>query len=207
MSACVTHRTHKTMPRPIRVLGLVLVAAAAALAAVMAVHHREGIKHILRQALFGPGPVYQRPHLNPGTPLPDLRLTSITGVSSTIRPRPGRVLVIDVFATWCPDCITEAPVLAALSRAEAGQPVDIVGIDQEEYPITVYQFARTYGWNFPLYIDDRHLSEHVLGVHYIPATFVVDAQGIVRANVAGPLSLARLKQLIAAGLRPDARQG
>ncbi len=195
------------MPRPLRGLVVVLVVAAAIAAAVLAVRQREGIKYILREALFGPGPVYQRPHLDPGTPLPDLRLTSITGVSSAIRPKPGRVLVIDVFATWCPDCITEAPILAALSRAEAGRPVDIVGIDQEEYPITVYQFARTYDWHFPLYIDDRHLSEHVLGVHYIPATFVVDSQGIVRANVAGPLSLARLKQLVAAELQPDARQG
>jgi thiol-disulfide isomerase/thioredoxin len=166
---------------------------------ILAYVHREGVKALLRTLVFGQQtPV--RAHLAIGQTLPTLDLLNLLGSRDTITAEPGHVLVLNVFATWCPDCIAEAPALGQLRDAYAAKPVDIIGIDQNEFPQTVLRFARDYNWSFPIYIDDSHQTQRLLGVHYIPATFVVDDRGRVWANVAGPLTLEQMEQLVQTGL-------
>lgn len=141
-----------------------------------------------------------RAHVSVGDQLPQLQVTSLSGERASIKPQHGHVLVINVFATWCPPCINETPALAQLSAAMAGKPVDIVGIDQQEYPSTVLQFAQRYRLSFPLYIDNQHVTGRKLGAYDIPRTFIVDDRGTVLANVAGPLTLDEMEQLVQGGL-------
>lgn len=166
---------------------------------IVAFVHREGVKEFARTLIFGQQSP-SRAHINVGERLPPIRLVDLLGTRSTIQAEPHHVLVLNVFATWCPDCIDESPALSKLRDACAGKPVDIIGIDQDEDPATVLRFARSYGLNFPMYIDVAHQTEAVLGVHYIPATFIVDDRGFVWANVAGPLTLPQMKQLVQTGL-------
>jgi thiol-disulfide isomerase/thioredoxin len=166
---------------------------------LLAYHHRHGVKVLLYTLVFGQQ-TPPRVHLAIGQPMPQLNLLNLLGGRDTIVAEPGHVLVLNVFATWCPDCISEAPALAKLRDVYAGKPVDIIGIDQNEFPQAILQFAREYDWNFPIYIDDSHQTQRLLGVHYIPATFVVDDRGRVSGNVAGPLTLQQMEQLVNAGL-------
>jgi thiol-disulfide isomerase/thioredoxin len=166
---------------------------------VLAYVHREGVKALLRTLVFGQQtPV--RAHLQIGQALPTLNLLNLLGSRDTITAEPGHVLVINVFATWCPDCIAEAPALSQLRDVYATKPVDIIGIDQDEFSETVLRFAHDNNWSFPIYIDDSHQTQRLLGVHFIPATFVVDDHGRVWGNVAGPLTLPQMEQLVQAGL-------
>lgn len=172
---------------------------------IVAFAHRYGVKQLARTLVFGQQ-ASGRAHLNLGDSLQPITFVNLLGARTTVQAEPHRVLVLNVFATWCPDCIKEAPALSKLRDAYAGKPVDIIGIDQDENPTAVLQFARTYGLNFPMYIDHEHQTEAVLGVHYIPATFVVDDSGHVWGDVAGPLTLPQMKQLVQTGLHHLSRQ-
>ena len=166
---------------------------------IVAFAHRHGVKQFARTLVFGrqtPG----RAHLALGDSLPPITFVDLLGARATIQAEPHHVLVLNVFASWCPDCIKEAPALSRLREAYAGKPVDIIGIDQDENPSAELQIPRNYGHNFPMYIDHEHQTEAVLGVHYIPATFIVDDRGLVWGNVAGPLTLPQMKQLVQTGL-------
>jgi thiol-disulfide isomerase/thioredoxin len=167
--------------------------------ALLAFIHRHGVASLMRRVVFGQEtPV--RAHLEIGEQLPAANFVSLLGTRSTISAEPGHVLVLNVFATWCPDCISEAPALAQLRNVYAHKPVDIIGIDQDEVPTTILQFAQAEGWSFPIYIDDSHQTQRKLGVHFIPATFVVDDRGRIWADVAGPLTLPEMESLVQRGL-------
>ncbi len=184
--------------QPLRSWSPVIAIFLAALV-LLAFVHRHGIKVLASELLFGPqGP--ERAHLSIGQQMPGVSFVDLLGNRTAVAPQKGRVLVLNVFATWCPDCNQEAPALSQLSAAYAHEPVDIVGIDQDEYPGAVLKFARTFAWNFPIYIDHEHQTQRLLGVHFIPATFVMDDRGRIWADVAGPLTLPQMRQLVQAGL-------
>jgi thiol-disulfide isomerase/thioredoxin len=166
---------------------------------LLAYVHRHGVKVLLKTLVFGQQ-TPARAHLNVGQQLPAVSFSDLLGNRISVAPQKGRVLVLNVFATWCPDCNHEAPALSQVSARYAHQPVDFIGIDQDEYPAAVLQFARVYGWNFPIYIDHEHQTQRLLGVHFIPATFVMDDHGKVWANVAGPLTALQMQQLVDTGL-------
>ncbi|HXW51763.1 MAG TPA: TlpA disulfide reductase family protein [Candidatus Acidoferrales bacterium] len=173
---------------------------------ILAYMHRHGVKVLLRTLVFGQQtPV--RVHLDLGEKLPAVSFVDLLGNRTNVAPQRGRVLVLNVFATWCPDCNQEAPALSQLATEYAGKPVDIIGIDQDEYPAVILAFARQYSWNFPIYIDHEHQTNSMLGVHFIPATFVMDDRGRVWANVAGPLTLAQMQQLVQTGLSRLSKRG
>jgi thiol-disulfide isomerase/thioredoxin len=178
---------------------LFLIVVAVLVMAVLAVQHRHGVAARLHRFVFGNNPA-PRAHILVGEAMPKFELSNIAGDRSTIAARPGRVLYLNVFTTWCPDCVLETPTLEKLSRLLAGKPVDIIGIDQQESAYKVRDFAARYGLRYPIFMDDQGISQALLGVHFIPTTFVVDGNGIVRANISGPLTLSQMQQLVQVGL-------
>jgi thiol-disulfide isomerase/thioredoxin len=135
-----------------------------------------------------------------GQQLPQLHLLGVRGNRNAVAAEPGRLLVLNVFATWCPECKLEAPTLARLHAVYAAKAVNIVGIDQNESPELVLQFEHQYNWNFPVYIDDSHQTRYLLGAYFIPSTFVVDDKGRLWASVVGPVTLVQMEHAIDTGL-------
>lgn len=176
-------------------LALIVLALAAAL---FLYHHRYGVMARVRAALN------VRPTgkalLVAGQPLPAVTLTNLAGETQKIEPRPGRILYVNVFATWCPDCQLETPALEQLAKSTARMPVDIVGISQQEDIDPVSEFAQRYGLTYPIFLDERGVSHALMDVRYIPTSFIVDSHGIVRARLTGALTLGQMQDAIAAVL-------
>lgn len=176
-------------------LALIVLALAAAL---FLYHHRYGVMARVRAALN------VRPTgkalLVAGQPLPAVTLTNLAGETQKIEPRPGRILYVNVFATWCPDCQLETPALEQLAKSTGRMPVDIVGISQQEDIDPVSEFAQRYGLTYPIFLDERGVSHALMDVRYIPTSFIVDSHGIVRARLTGALTLGQMQDAIAAVL-------
>ena len=134
--------------------------------------------------------------LEPGQAWPGLQMAELGGMRMKIAPKPGRLLYVNVFATWCPDCRLETPALEQLAHEAqtTGLPLDVVGIDTQEDAEQVAGFVQQYGLSYPIFMDgDDKLSQRLLGVHFIPSSFIVDSRGVVRARIAGALTLAQMK--------------
>ena len=159
-------------------------------------HHRHGVVARMRALMNIKPPANVRTVLEAGQHLPVVELMSLGGQRLSVAPQPGHVLYLNVFTTWCPECKKETPALEELRVATKAMPVDIVGVDQEEEVGIVSQFVQNYGLTYPVLIDDGGLTHTLMGVRYIPTSFIVDSRGTVRARITGALTLAQMEQAV-----------
>lgn len=122
-----------------------------------------------------------------GKPAPHLTLAGLDGRDLTPAGLsvPGKVTVVNLFASWCIPCREEAPQLDQLARASG---VHLVGIAYKDKPDAVRAFLAEYGNPFArIGLDGDGRAGIEWGISGVPETFVIDRYGIVRAHF-GPLS-------------------
>lgn len=129
--------------------------------------------------------------LHTGDRLLPIAVSSLYGGSYTFTPA-QRPTVINIFATWCTPCREETPGFAAAAKDLRAHGVDIVAIDQEESADAVTRFVKEFDLPYRVYIDTSGVTHDLLGARVIPTTIVVNAQGIIVWEHAGPLTAAQL---------------
>ncbi len=98
----------------------------------------------------------------------------------------GHVSVINVFASWCAPCRTEAPQLAELARMSG---IALYGMTQKDKPAATRAFLDEVGNPFArIARDDDGRASIEWGVYGVPETYVVDGRGIIRLKYVGALS-------------------
>jgi thiol-disulfide isomerase/thioredoxin len=102
-------------------------------------------------------------------------------------------VVVNVWASWCPPCRAEAPVLARSAEAYAGQ-VRFLGLNVDRDADAAWTFARRYGLPFPS-VGDGGLRG-ALGVPGLPTTVVVRPDGSIAARLVGGLDARSLAAAI-----------
>lgn len=162
-------------------------------------HHRYGV--MARLHLLNNVKPVGKSILEAGQHLPVMEMTTIGGQRLSIAPKPGHIMYLNVFATWCPECKKEMPALQQLAHETAAMSVDVVGVDQQEDIAPVDAFVAQYGLTYPIFMDDQDLTHLLMGVRYIPTSFIVDSHGVVRARITGALTLAQMEQAVGTVLR------
>lgn len=121
-----------------------------------------------------------------GDPVPDFTLEAVEGRAGFAPSElAGQAYLLNVWGSWCPPCEVEHPVL--LDLAEAGVP--IYGIAWRDTDENANAFLARLGNPFSGVVMDPFGSAVIdLGVTGAPETFVVGADGIIRARWAGPLT-------------------
>src|SRR5579883_1211316 len=138
-----------------------------------------------------------------GSVAPEITIAGLNGQPLSLSAFRGKVVLVNFWATWCEPCKQEFPVLVQAYKQYADDGLVILGVDVEESPAAVAQFAQAFGASFPVGIDGD--SSVVLRYRLVglPTSFFVDRTGVLRAEQFGPLSGTSLrKQLAAAGLQP-----
>ena len=125
---------------------------------------------------------------------PDLSGMTLTGVNYTREP--GKVAVVNVWASWCSPCRAEEPTLSALSQKYSD--VQFIGILTRDNPVNAEAFNRKRGTPYPTLIDDSILIgfRKSLPANAIPTTVVIDRDGNVAARISGSVTVASLSNLI-----------
>jgi thiol-disulfide isomerase/thioredoxin len=122
----------------------------------------------------------------------------VTGkvLSSTDERFRGKVVIVSISGSWCPNCHDEAPFLAELYNKYKGKGLEIVALSFEEesqkakgYP-RLLAFNKRYGINYPVVLagDQADLAEKVPQIHNLnsfPTTIFVGRDGLVRGVHAG----------------------
>lgn len=118
----------------------------------------------------------------------------------TSRGYPGKVVVINVWGSWCAPCRSEAPQLEAASRQTA-DTAQFLGITSKDYdPAQAIAFTRAFSINYPSIFDPTgkvllNFAE-VLPPSAIPSTMIVDSEGRLAARVLGPITETTLVDMI-----------
>jgi thiol-disulfide isomerase/thioredoxin len=123
--------------------------------------------------------------------LPELTLDSLDGSPVRLASFRGRPLVVNLWATWCPPCRREMPVLAA--GQQRYRDVQFVFVDQGEAPAKVRSFLSANGLALQNVLLDAHGDVALkLDQHALPATFFFDRDGRLVDVREGELSPATL---------------
>lgn len=133
-----------------------------------------------------------------GVAAPDFTLTSLEGETISLDDYAGRPVVVNFWASWCPPCREEFPVLAAAREAHAGSGLEILGITRNDGAEYSRAFAEDSGAAWPILPDpDGSAWEAYDGVG-LPTSFFIDGDGIVQRVHIGPVDEAQLADHLAA---------
>jgi cytochrome c biogenesis protein CcmG, thiol:disulfide interchange protein DsbE len=107
----------------------------------------------------------------------------------------GAPRLLNIFASWCVPCAAEAPVLLDLKRR--GVAIDAIAI--RDRPEGVADFLARYGDPFDrIGSDSASQVQIALGSSGVPETFVIDRNGVIRAQHIGPIMPADVPDILAA---------
>jgi cytochrome c biogenesis protein CcmG, thiol:disulfide interchange protein DsbE len=93
----------------------------------------------------------------------------------------GKVVVLNVFASWCDPCAAEAPILAREQQLLAKRNATLVGVTYEDASTSSEQFARRYHITYPVLRDVSGNFVRSFGTTGVPETFVINRQGRIQA--------------------------
>jgi cytochrome c biogenesis protein CcmG/thiol:disulfide interchange protein DsbE len=93
----------------------------------------------------------------------------------------GRVVVLNVWASWCEPCKTETPLLERLQRQISARGGTVVGVTYKDLTGDAEAFVRRYGLTYPVLRDVSGDFAQAFGVTGVPETFVLDRTGRIVA--------------------------
>jgi cytochrome c biogenesis protein CcmG, thiol:disulfide interchange protein DsbE len=115
----------------------------------------------------------------------------------------GKVVVLNIFASWCPPCQTEAPILEQEQQRIANDDATILGVTYQDASGASESFVRQHHLTYPVIRDVNGNLTRAFGVDGVPETFVINRQGRVVALQREQLAGSWLQQAVAHVLSSD----
>lgn len=131
---------------------------------------------------------------------PELEGTTLDGKAFELSRLTGKVVVINIWGSWCGPCRAETPDLVRLSHEFAGKGVRFVGINTRDDPSSARGFERNFKVPYPS-VDDQGGRlllnfRHIIPSAVVPSSVVIDRDGKVAARVIGRVTYTTLKGLL-----------
>lgn len=133
---------------------------------------------------------------NPMQPAPPINAPLLNGSSFDLRQHRGEVVLINVWAPWCPPCRREMPAITAYYQKHRGQRFTVLSLADDELA-PVRDYVQKERLPFPVGLYANAAGAQALGeIKTIPTSFIIDRQGRIVHRITGPLYPGRLRDLI-----------
>jgi cytochrome c biogenesis protein CcmG/thiol:disulfide interchange protein DsbE len=118
----------------------------------------------------------------------DFALSDLAGKAVRLSALRGRVVLVNLWTTWCPPCREEMPSMERLYQRVHDRGVELLAVSEDESGARdqVEAFVRDLKVTFPVLLDPDREVGLLYGVWGYPETFVIDRQGRVVERVIGP---------------------
>src|SRR5262245_35151320 len=130
-----------------------------------------------------------------GFPAPDFTLETLDGSTTSLAGQRGKVVIVNLWASWCGPCRAELPAIQRLYDAQRDQGLAILAVHGtfQDSEASARAFAQVLGLTFPIVLDRDGAVSRRYQLRALPSTFIVDRKGIIREVIyGGPLSEATL---------------
>ena len=122
-----------------------------------------------------------------GKPLADFTLPDMRGHAVQLAALRGKVVFVNVWATWCPPCIEEMPTIQQLYERLHGRGLEVLAVSLDALGAQVVEpFMQSRRLSFPTLLDTKNLVQRLYRTTGVPESFIVDKRGILVDKVVGP---------------------
>lgn len=139
---------------------------------------------LLQQASPRPGPAIGRAAV-------EFQLQTLEGKSINLESYRGKPLVLNFFASWCDPCRDEMPLINELAGNSDKGNYRVLGVAVEDSRAALDEYKKESHLIFPMALDLNNTVKRSYRIFGPPATFFIDAQGVLRDMVLGPLTRER----------------
>lgn len=130
-------------------------------------------------------------------PAPDFTVTAIDGQQLRLSDLRGKVVVLNIWASWCVPCIEEAGELNRSFDTYKGRDVVFVGIAFNDDDEQVRKFVAQHKVPYRVALDLEGRIAIDLGITGVPETFFIDPEGRLTQKWIGPITARQLNSLLA----------
>jgi peroxiredoxin len=121
-------------------------------------------------------------------PAPDFTLPGITKEMISLSDFRGDVVLVNVWATWCPPCVYEMPSMEKLHRQFKSDHFKILAVSIDTSGArAVAPYMKNHNLTFQALVDPAGTILTIYGINSIPQSFVIDKQGYIVKKIIGPI--------------------
>jgi len=122
------------------------------------------------------------PELKPPT---DVALLDMKGNYVRLSDFKGKIVFLNFWATWCPQCVVEMPDMEKLYKGLKDKDFIMLAVDVKESHSTVKKFMDKKKFTFNVLLDEKGKMGDAFGVRAIPTTYILNKQGLLIGRAMG----------------------
>ncbi len=119
---------------------------------------------------------------------PDYKLIGLDKQEVSLSDFRGKPVLVNFWASWCGPCRIEMPFLQEIHEEWTGKGLVVLAVNLQENPTTVKKFVENGGLTFPVLLSPCNEVPLAYNIRGIPATFFIDADGVIRDIKIGAFS-------------------
>ena len=136
-----------------------------------------------------------------GNIAPDFTLAKLDGSKVRLSELRGQPVVINFWATWCPPCRDELPIIERVYAMYRDKGLTVLAVDLQEDSSTVQQFVTQKKMSTTVVLDSQGMAARLYRVNAVPSTYFIDKDGIIRAKQIGGMSQSIMTSGVEAALK------
>ena len=128
----------------------------------------------------------QNSWLQKGSPAPDFTLPDLKGTLVGLADFRGKVVLLNIWATWCLPCVEEMPSMEKLHRELQGEDFIILAVSIDNTGAdAVIPFVEKHGLSFTVLVDNKASLKSLFQATGVPESIIIDKDGIILEKVIG----------------------
>lgn len=140
--------------------------------------------------------------LKVGQPAPDFKLAKVEGGVTSLSGLRGRVVLVNLWASWCAPCLEEMPSLERMHRSLKPEGLVVLGVSADKDLGAMLKVVKDDGLSFEILRDPDGVMANAYHATGYPETYLVDRNGVLRDAFIGPVawdapeSIARIRRVL-----------
>ena len=131
-----------------------------------------------------------------GAPARSYTVANLAGKPDSLANYRGKVVWLNLWASWCAPCRSETPALERLYREDLAQGLVVIGVDQGESAQAAAAFAKEMKLTYPIFVDEGQRYGNTYAAVGLPTSLLITRDGHIARGIDGELSLAEMHEAV-----------
>jgi peroxiredoxin len=131
-----------------------------------------------------------------GAPAQSYTVPGLSGKPDSLANYRGKVVLLNLWASWCAPCRSETPALERLYRDDRARGLVVIGVDQGESPAAAAAFAHEMALTYPILVDENQQYGNTYAAVGLPTSLIITRDGHIARGIDGELSLAQMHEAV-----------